>query len=482
MSLATTPPSATVTPVRIPSLDIIRGLAVLGILVISIQEFGGFSVAEQNFYRVGTHGGNYKLLTLISVLFEGKMRALFALVFGAGIILFMQKKHPVPISGADAYIRRQFWLIIFGVVNAFIFLWPGDILFHYGVLGILLFAFWRLSPRALFIAGLVCTLVFCGKQYWNYSDDKKDYKKYLAVTSLEKKFKADSLTRARKDSSDRTMDTILLKDTLRKNKLADSLAKKNDTLTKKQAGEKGKWEGIVKGLKYDSASAKAEKKAMRNHHYGKIWDHLLERSQQRESSWLYRIGIWDIGGMMFLGMALLGMGFFHRKWAGSKYLIIALVCIAIGFLLAWWRIQQNNTRLIDYAKFVEKHSLPYDLFFPIERLLLAIGYASLVLGLLKASVFKWIWQGFAAIGRMAFTNYILQTLVCTFIFYGYGLGYFGRLQQWELYFIVIEIAIVQLIFSVLWQRYYNLGPVEWLWRSLVYRKWLPNKKKTESTV
>ncbi len=481
MSLTTSNLSATspekITD-RILSLDVLRGIALLGILVISIWEFGGFTTNEQNFYRTGTHGGNYKLLTIVSMLFEGKMRALFALVFGAGIILFMQKKHPVSIGPADAYIRRQMWLIVFGVFTAFVLLWPGDILFQLGVVGILLFAFWRISAKGLFIAAILCTLIYCGKQYWNYTDDKKSYKKYMVVTDVEKKFKQDSTTRAKKDSLDRTKDTVLLKDTLLKNKLTDSLAKKNDTLTKKQAEEKGRWEGTVKGMKYDSSAEKAENKAMRNHHYGKVWDHLMERSQNKEASWLYRIGVWDIGSMMFLGMALFSIGFFHQRMSGPKYLLIGILFIVIGLALAWYRVQCNNIRLADYEKYVQKQALPHNFFFPLERLFLATGYASMIIWLLQMKIFNVCWRGLAAAGRMAFTNYILQTVICTLFFYGYGFGYFGRLQQWELYFMVAEIALVQVVFSVFWLRYYSMGPLEWLWRCLIYRKWLPNKKES----
>ncbi|MGB3155506.1 MAG: DUF418 domain-containing protein [Chitinophagaceae bacterium] len=467
---------------RIQSLDILRGIALLGILVISIWEFGGFTANEQTFYKTGTHGGNYNLLTAVSILFEGKMRALFALVFGAGIILFLQKKdHPVPISPADAYIRRMMWLILFGIFNAFVLLWPGDILFQYGVTGLLLFAFSGIKTRGLFIAAIVCTLIYCGKHYWNYADDKAGYKKYTAVMAVEKKFKLDSTARARKDSVDRTKDTILLKETLIKNKLDDSLAKKKDTLTGKQAEEKGYWEGRVKGFKYDSAKTKAENKAMRAG-YLKVWTHLMQRSQNKESFWLYRIGVWDIGSMMFLGMALLGMGFFSSRFSSSTYLIIALLTIASGLALAWFRIHMNDIRIADYEKYIQKRAIPYDQFFPIERILMATGYASLVIWLLRMNILKWLWRALAATGRMAFTNYILQSVICTFIFYGYGFGYFGRLSQLELYFIVAEITLVQVVFSVFWMRYYTMGPLEWLWRCLIYRKWLPlNKQSTLSS-
>ncbi len=461
---------------RIFSLDVLRGISVLGILIISIWEFGGFTVNQQNFFRLGTHGGNYKLLTAISILFEGKMGGLLALVFGAGIILFMQKKEPaVSIAAADAYIRRQVWLLIFGVINAFVLLWPGDILFQYGVVGILLFAFWRISARGLLIAAIICTLIYCGKNYWNYADDKKDYKKYLVVKTIEEKFKQDSTTRAKKDSVDRTKDTIQLKDVLAKNKLADSIAKKTDTLTKKQGEEKGKWEGIIKSMKYDSAATVSENKAMRTGSYTKIWTHLMQRSQSKESFWLYKIGLWEIGSLMFLGMALLGFGFFGHRFSSSKYLLLALFTLAVGFALAWFRVHLQAIKMVDYAKYLDKQALPFNQFLPIERLLLATGYASMIMLLLRANLLNWLWRALAATGRMALTNYILQSIICTLFFYGYGFGYFGRLQQWELYGMVAEIAMVQIVFSVCWLRYYSMGPLEWLWRSLIYRKWLPLK-------
>lgn len=481
--LPSAPPDATTTAyanddqAKFFSLNVLTGLALLGLLVTSIWEFGGFTTNERNFYLTGIHGGNYKLLTAITVLFEGKMLSLLALTFGAGIALFMQKKERlISISTTDAYVRRQLWLIIFGVFNAFVLLFSGDLLFQFGVIGILIFVFWRMKIKGLVIAAIVCTLIYCGKNYWNYADAKKDHKKYTAVTNVEKKFKEDSTARAKKDSIDRTKDTVLLKDVLAKNKLDDSLARKNDTLTKKQSEEKGKWEGIIKGLKYDSSKTKDESKAMRDS-YLNIWSHLMQRSQNKETYWFYQTGIWDLGSMIFLGMALLSLGFFSYRLSSSRYFIIALLTLAIGFALTWFRINNNCIRMADYAKYIEKHSLPYDQFFPVEKIFLATGYASLIMWLLRIKIFSWIWHGFAAVGRMSITNYLMQSVICAFFFYGYGFGYFGRLNQWELYFMVAEIALVQVVFSVLWLRYYNMGPVEWLLRCLIYRKRFPFKKQ-----
>jgi uncharacterized protein len=257
-----------------------------------------------------------------------------------------------------------------------------------------------------------------------------------------------------------------------------SLAKaaKNDTLTKEQKKDKDAWTGLVKGMKYDSAITKADNKAMRKGEYWKTWNYLLPRSQNKESTWLYKIGIWDVGSMMFLGMAFLGFGFFSDGFTIKKYWLIAISSLVIGLLLAWLRIDDQNNSLVDYGKYIEGHAIPYNLFFPIERLLLAVGYASGIMLLLRINRLGWLWRSLAAVGRIAFTNYIVQSIICTFFFYGYGMGYYGRLTQVELYFLVAEIWLVQIVFSILWLRHYSIGPLEWVWRGLIYGKWQNMKK------
>jgi uncharacterized protein len=458
------------------SLNVIKGIALFGLLATSIWSFGGFTNNERTFFKTGTHGLNYYLLSVISSLLEGKMSSLLAIAYGAGILAFFKKKdHPVSFPATDTYIRSQFWLMLFGLLNAFLLLWPGDILFPFAVVGVLIFVFTRMNSRSLFIAAILCTLVYSGKLYWNYADDKKAYGKYLDVKKVEARFKQDSLARAKKDSLARPTDSLLLKDWMVKKKQDDSIAKKRDTLTKLQQSDKGAWEGLVKGLKFDSAATKAENKAMRTT-YGKVWGHVKGRAQQNESIQLYKTGIWEIGSMMFLGMALLGIGFFSSRFSSSRYFILGAVCLLAGAGLSWFRIHFEVIRLTDYLSYIKGRSLPFNFFLPIERGLLALGYASLLIWLIRMNVLSFIWKGFAKAGKMALTNYLLQSLFCTFFFYGYGFSYFGRLSQWELYFVVAEIMLVQVVFSVFWLRAYEMGPVEWLWRCLVYRKWLPNRK------
>lgn len=459
---------------RILSLDVLRGIAVLGGLLVGIWIFGGFSRNMQSNLMVHPSGGNYRLYASIVLLFEGKMRALIALVFGAGIILLLAKQNNIAKASAyDVFIKRQMWLIAFGLINALLFLATDDILFHLGVLGILTFVFARLSPRGLFIAALLTTVIFCGKNYWRYAEDKKAYGKYLAVVVVEKKFKKDSVKQAGKDSAEKQKSVVAAK--LGK----DSATQKKDTLTKQQQDDKQAWEGIVKNMKYDPKRDEGENKSMRSGKYGELWNHLLQQTQWKEAKWTYTTGIWDLASMIFLGMALFKIGFFSGSFPVRKYLLIALGTITIGLLLGWFRIYFMNATLLDYEKYISRRILPFYFFFPFERAFLAFGYAALVIALLRVKFLQGLWKALAGAGRMALTNYLLQSIFLTLFFTGFGMTYFGKLQQYQLYIVVAEIWLVQSVFSILWLRYFEYGPFEWLLRCLTLGKWLRIKRYSQ---
>jgi len=484
---ATSEPASSFGPTgspRIPSLDVLRGIAVLLGLFVSIWIFGGFSSNQQTGLLLKSNGLGYRLFGTVDLLLEGKMKALIAIVFGAGMVLFIAKDHQQgKVSNADLFIRRQMWIILFGLVNAVAFLFTGDLLFHLGIMGILLFPFVRLTKRGLLVASLVALLIFCGKNYWNYADDRKTYRKYLAVTDVEKKIKKDSTDQAKKDSILKSQQ----KDLVPTAQKPDSTASKpkKDTLTKEQKNDKSAWEGKVNGMKYDAKKDDGDKKAMRSRSYGKIWNHVLPTIQFKEASWTYRTGVWDFAGMILLGMALLKFGFFNSQFPRSRYLMLALGGITAGLLLGWFRLHFNQITLQDYAKFIDHHWIPHTFFFPFEMAFMALGYASLILFILGDGSLNRFWRSFVYVGRMALTVYLMQSIICTVFFTGFGMGYFGRLNQYQLYLVAGEICLFQIVFSALWLRYYDYGPAEWLLRCLMYRKWLPNKKArtvTESIV
>ena len=456
---------------RIPALDVLRGIAVLGALLVSIWLFGGFSANQQNGLLIKSKGFDYRLFGTVDILFNGKMRALIAIVFGAGMLLFFAKENQRnQLRSGDLFIRRQLWLVFFGLINALIFLWSKDMLFHLGIMGILLFPFVRMSKRGLLIAAILVTFIYSGKNYWQFADDRKAHNKYLAVVAVEKKISKDSADKATKDSLLKKQG----KDSLLNAQKTDTLLKK-DTLTKEQKDDKAAWEGIVGNMKYDPKKDDGEKKAMRSVSYGKLWNHILNATQQKEAQWTYQTGIWDFAGMILLGMVLFKIGFFNSRFARRQYLLFAVAGLTVGLLLAWFRLHYHQVALKDYAKFIEGYWFPYHLFFPFERGFMVIGYAGLVLTIIGTKPLNRLWRSLASTGQMALTNYLLQSVICTLFFTGFGMGYFGRLTQWQLYFLVIEICMVQIVFSVIWLRHYQYGPAEWIWRCLIYKKWLPNR-------
>ena len=142
---------------RIGMLDSTRGIAVLGILLMNVTGFGLPMAYDDPTNWGGSEGADLAAWRIAALFFEGTMRGLFTLLFGAGALLFLQR-HMERNSGllpADLYFRRTMWLIVFGLVNAYLLLWPGDILYYYGIVGLLLFVFRNVAPRKLVIAAAI---------------------------------------------------------------------------------------------------------------------------------------------------------------------------------------------------------------------------------------------------------------------------------------------------------------------------------------
>ncbi|MEO5782766.1 MAG: DUF418 domain-containing protein [Ginsengibacter sp.] len=443
---------------RILSLDVLRGIAVLAALIVSIWVFGGFSDNQQKQLLLQHKGWNYRVFAAIELLLNGKMRALIALVFGAAMILFLTKNGKEGKSATvDVFIKRHLWLIIFGLVNAVLFLWPQDILFPLGIMGILFFPFVRLSPRNLFMAAILITFIYSAKNYWNYADDKTTYHKYLVVTGMQKKFEKDSIANSQKN-----------------------IIHKKDTLTKLQKQDKTAWEGRLSGMKVDLKKDDPNIKAMRSNDYGKTWNYVLPGTQFREASWTYRTGIWDLASMIFFGMFLYKIGFFTNRFSRSRYLLIGLIGIVAGLLCGWYRLHFQQLALQGYEKYINHYALPHTFLFPLERAFMALAYTSFVLMFLAAEFLNGMWKAFAAVGKLSLTNYFLQTIICTIFFYGYGMGYYGRLMQWQLYLFAAEVIMVQIVFSIIWLKHFNYGPFEWLLRRISSGKWLKDTMRKPS--
>ncbi len=192
------------------------------------------------------------------------------------------------------------------------------------------------------------------------------------------------------------------------------------------------------------------------------------------TSVLYYFFIWDILTFMFLGMAFFKTGILTGEHSVKTYVWLMIVGLSIGFILSWLRLTEDLH--YNFNKFLKAKEAPFE-FYELSRFFRSVGIFSVIMLLYKSGWFKWLFKLMQPVGQMAFSNYLMQSIICGLIFFGVGFGMYGRLQRYELYYVVGAVWIFQIIFSNIWMRYFRFGPFEWVWRSLTYWK-LQVMKKT----
>ncbi len=423
---------------RIKSIDSIRGFALLGILLMNIP---GFGMNWDYWYFVATGSRtSYDFYTLatVEIFFNGTMRGLFSMLFGAGMVLFMMNKKEVPgqPTVAEYYYRRLLWLVLFGVINAFVILWFGDILFYYGLFGMILFAFRKLPAKWLLVIAL--TIVSCGiiRSGWRWSETRETRANYIEATIAKKEKKQ---------------------------------------LTEEQQTAFTTWTQMENSEKPDTAQTNLNLRSMRSGYAG-VFTYWLPMNAGNEAGGTY-FGLWDMLAMMFFGMALFRWGFFTNKLQTSTYVMWLLIGYGIGIPFGYHLFQMDvgSYGPGHWAAFVDRWRVTPFIFTEFRRVPITIGHASLLMLIYRSGVASWLMKALAAVGQMAFTNYLMQSIICTLFFYGYGLGYYGKLHLHQIYYVVGVVWIFQVIFSVIWLQYFRFGPFEWVWRSLTYWKKQPMK-------
>ena len=422
---------------RVKTIDVVRGVALLGILLMNIPGFGiDWSIFDT--IRRGPHNTtDFYTMGVINVFFEGTMRGLFSMLFGAGMILFTLNKteRPGGITVAELYYRRLLWLVVFGVINAYILLWPGDILFFYGLCGMILYPFRRTAAKWLFILGFICIGIGALKNSLWYNEDRTKRKEYLEAVAVEKAGKK---------------------------------------LTSEQEQAKTTWLEI-ENRKPDTVRTQRNITKMSSG-YSTVFTYLIPNNSGGETWGTYHWAVWDNTAMMFIGMALFGLGFFSNKLSTSTYLMALLVGYGIGIPIGYYMFTKGELGSVNYAAYIDHYRTSHWMLYDLKRVFLSLGHASLILLAFRSGIMPWLMKGLANVGQLAFTNYLMQSIICTLFFYGYGLSYYNKLSLHQLYYVVISVWVFQIIFSAIWLRYFRFGPFEWLWRSLTYWKRQPMTK------
>lgn len=386
-----TPPSE-----RIVALDALRGFALLGILVINIRLF---SMPEAVLFNPTVYGdfsgANYWAWLVGHVFAEQKFITLFTFLFGGGVILFTRSAEKKGRSPMDLHIRRNIWLVAFGIAHAYL-LWYGDILVRYGLCALFVVFFRHHRARTLASLGVVI----------------------LAVPSAFEVLAAIFL------------DPAVIAET---------------------------WQPA-------EAVLQAEIETYRSGWLAQM-DHRVPSAFGRQTSGFLTYSLWRVSGAMLLGMALFKRGLLTNDGSVREYRRLIVVGAVGGLTLilagVWY---------IEASDWAAGAALYWQQFNYWGSFLLASAYVGAIMLYARRRPEGPVTRALAAVGRTAFSNYILQTVIATSIFYGHGLGLFGQVSRVEALSIVVAIWVGEVLLSVLWLRYFRFGPLEWLWRVLTYGK------------
>ncbi|MCX2718435.1 DUF418 domain-containing protein [Lentiprolixibacter aurantiacus] len=418
---------------RIAALDVLRGVALLGILLMNIAGFGlVFMAYGDPTVQGGADGLNLLVWKINNLFFEGTMRALFSMLFGVGMVLMTSRmiNRGGGLEVADIYYRRTIWLLIFGVIHAYLILWPGEILFSYGLYGLFLFPF-RNAPAKKLIIGVVVLIMFgFGLQYYQYSSNMDSYEKYQLAQTYEEGAELPDEVKAGKET----------------------------------------WEGMMAEMKPDDKSIHKNTESMHKGYLDLVL-FLAPINRMVQTSFNYDYNPWDVLPMMLLGIALFKLQVITASLRRRDYLLMMILGYGIGVSINYY-----ETSILINDNFSVLAFMKSGLTYPFGRVAVAFGHIGLIMLFCKSGILGFLRNALAAVGRMALTNYIMHSVICAFVFTGIGFSLFGQLERYELYYVVGGIWLFQLIVSPIWLKYFRFGPLEWLWRSLTYRERQPFKR------
>lgn len=374
---------------RLQSLDVVRGMAVYGILFVNIENFAMVRDARYDPAISGGQGPVNELIWLLTFLLcDTKFLAIFTMLFGAGIAVMDTRRRARKQRGAwKVYYRRMGFLLGLGAAHG-LFLWRGDILYYYAAGGLILYLAPRIPAMVLSLGGLGLFAWHVQRFAWQLVETRGWY--YW-------------------------------------------------------------WEReIFRGTWWEQFQYRRQVEL----------DYLIDVPRQ----WAPHLI-----GLMLLGMALFKTGFLGGKWPKWLYGAVAVVALSAGFGMV-----ASGTELTPYFG---SHSAAETFLW--GSLLLAFGYMAACIGL-TVQWGEWLpLRMMASVGRMALTNYLMQSIICTTIFYGYGFGLYERTERTEQLGILLAICAFQLVFSHLWLKAFRFGPFEWVWRTFSYWRFQPILQRRE---
>lgn len=404
-------PSYILTPVnpqsRIESLDILRGIAVLGIVIMNVQSFAMPEAAYLNPNAYERLTGPDLWVWLLSHVFANqKFMAIFSMLFGASIIMLSQKAQKEHLRSTDLQYKRFIFLGIFGMIHAYL-IWYGDILLPYAICGLLLYIFRRKKTRVQIRAGIIFLLIGSGI-------------------------------------------SLLIGYTV------------------------PFWEEAELQSTIDSSWMPTQEMiAAEINAYHNVWERQVlfraPRAFEMQTTVFVFESFWRIAGMMLIGMALYKRKVFKAARSSKYYTKMIFYGFGLGLPLVLAGV---------YFNFENQWQFQSSFFFLSQlnywgSIGVALGYIGLIMLLCKQSTRTFVAKRFSDVGRMALSNYLMQSILMGIIFYGHGFALFGTVDRTTQAFTVMGVWIFCFVFSGIWLYFFRYGPFEWLWRTLTYGKLQP---------
>ena len=393
---------------RIDAIDVLRGVALLGILVLNVQSFAMPGAAYFNPTAYGDlEGANLYVWVAGRMFADQKFMTIFSMLFGASIVLMTGRAE----ARGDArrlHYRRMGWLLVIGLLHAHLF-WSGDILFLYGVCGMLVYPLRRQPPGRLLALGVALLAIASAYSVWS------------------------------------------------------GLSLPHWTEEARSVFTQEVWQPTPEMIEAELAAYRGgwlDQQPVRS-----------ARALEFETFALISWGLWRAGGLMLIGMALFRRGVFSAECSPRFYAALIAVAVAIGLPLEAYGIATDFARGWPVWSFFVGAQFNY---WP--SIVVSLGYVAVVMLACRTSALRALTRPLAAVGRAALTNYLLQTILCTALFYGHGLGWFGCVDRVGQVGVVAAVWTVQLVASSLWLRRFAFGPAEWAWRSLTYGVRLPLRR------
>jgi uncharacterized protein len=399
-------------------MDVLRGFAILGIFIANLGT--GFSWYNEGAHLTGPfllQNWDPKMTFLHHMFIEGKFYSIFSLLFGWGIALQIKKGLASGVDALPTIKRRLFFMLLLGFIHLLI--WPGDIVFFYALVAFLLIPLRKFSNKTLLVTGsllILSPILLYG------------LKMLFPVLN----FPAEKLREA------------------------------------------GIWADIKLNPEFENIKTEEEYLAIIKK--AGWWEYL----KMNISGIFFRFNylffvsrIPKVLGMFLVGYVI-GRTDFYKNIGQHKKLVTAVIIsgLVIGLPANYILAHYMSTAMGDYFQLKEK-GMYQTIAYAIGVVPLALAYVGLFMLAFKTNTGNKFLSLLAPVGKMAFSNYIMQSLIGNFVFLSAGMGYFGQVGPVYYTLFGIGVFVIQVIISTIWLKYFNYGPVEWIWRTATYKKWQP---------